>query len=251
MANYTTLTSDKKRGVALILCLFLGVFGAHNFYVGKVGKGILYLCTAGLFGIGALVDLIQIILGTFTDNAHQHLRDWGDKKQITKVGIIAFAVFIIICLIGSAAAKSANKSNVAKEAEKAAVQELAEKDGLYTFDNCTLKYTDYLLSKDEYDDNKDVLVLNFDYTNTKDTAEEFDYAVEIKVFQNGVELESPFSTSGIEKYNIDNNGKKIKTDTTISVQRGYYLDDKSSVTVELYNNMFSDKPTYSFDVEIK
>ena len=59
---------DKKDWlVTLILCLFLGGIGAHRFYAGKVGSGILYILTAGVFGIGILVDLIKIITGKFTD----------------------------------------------------------------------------------------------------------------------------------------------------------------------------------------
>ena len=51
----------KNKWVALILCFILGMFGAHKFYEGKMGMGILYLFTAGLFGIGWIVDLIVII----------------------------------------------------------------------------------------------------------------------------------------------------------------------------------------------
>lgn len=51
----------KNKWVAFCLCLFLGVFGAHKFYEGKVGMGVLYLFTLGLFGIGWLVDLIMIL----------------------------------------------------------------------------------------------------------------------------------------------------------------------------------------------
>lgn len=47
--------------VALILCIFLGYFGVHKFYEGKVGMGILYLFTMGLFGIGWFVDIIIIL----------------------------------------------------------------------------------------------------------------------------------------------------------------------------------------------
>lgn len=51
-----------KKLTSLLLCLFLGFFGAHKFYEGKIGMGILYLCTGGLCCIGALVDLIVIIM---------------------------------------------------------------------------------------------------------------------------------------------------------------------------------------------
>lgn len=53
---------EKDRKVAILLCLFLGVFGAHHFYEGRMGKGILYLFTLGLFGFGVLFDLIKYIL---------------------------------------------------------------------------------------------------------------------------------------------------------------------------------------------
>jgi hypothetical protein len=53
--------------VALLLCLFLGVPGFHRFYVGKIGTGILWLLTGGVFGIGYLVDLVMLILGKFKD----------------------------------------------------------------------------------------------------------------------------------------------------------------------------------------
>lgn len=53
---------QKNKWIKLILCLFLGCFGAHKFYEGKKGMGILYLLTCGLFGIGWFVDLILILI---------------------------------------------------------------------------------------------------------------------------------------------------------------------------------------------
>ena len=51
----------KNKWVAFFLCLFLGFIGAHKFYEGKIGMGILYIFTCGLFGIGWLIDLISIL----------------------------------------------------------------------------------------------------------------------------------------------------------------------------------------------
>ena len=51
----------KNKWTAFVLCLLLGYFGAHKFYEGKVGMGVLYLFTLGLFGIGWFVDLIVLL----------------------------------------------------------------------------------------------------------------------------------------------------------------------------------------------
>lgn len=51
----------KNKWVSFLLCLFLGYFGAHKFYEGKIGMGILYLVTFGLFGIGWFVDCIVLL----------------------------------------------------------------------------------------------------------------------------------------------------------------------------------------------
>lgn len=75
MAN-TMVYSPKSRTVALLLAIFLGEFGIHRFYAGKVGTGILYLCTGGLFGIGWIVDIIMIALGSFTDKSRAFVKIW-------------------------------------------------------------------------------------------------------------------------------------------------------------------------------
>lgn len=51
----------KNKWIALCLCFFLGVLGAHRFYEGKIGTGLLYLFTMGLCGIGVVIDLIVLL----------------------------------------------------------------------------------------------------------------------------------------------------------------------------------------------
>jgi len=70
--------SDKSRLAALLLCFFLGVFGIHRFYVGKVGTGILQLFTLGLLGIWTLIDFVIIIVGAFSDSQGRKLIIWTD-----------------------------------------------------------------------------------------------------------------------------------------------------------------------------
>lgn len=73
-STYVTQTSDKRKSTALWLCICLGLFGAHYFYVGRIGKGLLYLCTAGLFAFGWLIDIFVILNGTFKDAVGVPLR---------------------------------------------------------------------------------------------------------------------------------------------------------------------------------
>lgn len=69
------VTSPKSMLTAAFLCFFLGMFGAHYFYVGRVGMGFLYIFTLGLFGIGWLADFIRILSGRFTDREGLPLRE--------------------------------------------------------------------------------------------------------------------------------------------------------------------------------
>lgn len=59
--------SPKSKAITLILCIFLGFFGVHRFYVGKKGTGVLWMLSGGVFGIGWIADIITIALGWFWD----------------------------------------------------------------------------------------------------------------------------------------------------------------------------------------
>lgn len=51
---------DKSVVVAYLLCVSLGWFGVHQFYIGKTARGVGYLVTLAWFTIGWFVDLFTL-----------------------------------------------------------------------------------------------------------------------------------------------------------------------------------------------
>lgn len=74
MANYTTITSDKSKKTTLILCLCGGIIGIHDYYLGKIGSGLIKTCTVNFFCLGWIMDLIKIATGGYRDNAGAPIR---------------------------------------------------------------------------------------------------------------------------------------------------------------------------------
>ncbi len=80
-------SSDRSRGVAFVLALSLGVFGAHRFYAGKIGTGLLQLVTMGGMGIWYLYDVIMVASGGFRDVDGRRISRWSldDPDDIHQV----------------------------------------------------------------------------------------------------------------------------------------------------------------------
>ncbi len=74
--------SPRSRLVALLFCFLLGMFGAHRFYVGKIGTGVLMLLTLGGLGIWAVVDFVFIAVGSFRDAEGRRVFLWFEPDSI-------------------------------------------------------------------------------------------------------------------------------------------------------------------------
>jgi TM2 domain-containing membrane protein YozV len=81
-----TDTSDRLRGVALILNILLGVFGGHRFYAGKPLSGVLMAVTFGGLGLWWLYDLILIASGSFRDGDERLIWRWWQTSAATLPG---------------------------------------------------------------------------------------------------------------------------------------------------------------------
>lgn len=65
-ANGDLAGQDKV--VMILICLFLGGLGIHNFMMGETKKGVFKIIMSFVCGIGgilALIDLIKIAMGTY------------------------------------------------------------------------------------------------------------------------------------------------------------------------------------------
>lgn len=63
--------------LAWILLTFLGVFGIHRFYMGKIFTGLLYLLTLGLLGFGVLYDFLTLN-GQISEKNYREV-SWGSS----------------------------------------------------------------------------------------------------------------------------------------------------------------------------
>lgn len=74
VGNNQSKEGTSSWAVALLLCFFLGIFGAHRFYTGHILIGLIQLFTLGFFGLWTLLDFVLILLGAYRDVDGSRLR---------------------------------------------------------------------------------------------------------------------------------------------------------------------------------
>ncbi len=79
----------KSKSTAIILCFFLGWIGAHKFYLGQVGAGIIYLLLAwtGIPAFIAFIEFFMLLLmdqQTFAARFNPHYHGGHGHQQIAQ-----------------------------------------------------------------------------------------------------------------------------------------------------------------------
>jgi len=106
--------SEKSRGVALALAAILGPFGAHRFYVGKTGTGVLMLCTLGGAGLWYLYDLILVAGGSFRDSDGRLVSRWDPEEAARLPTAVAEEVMDELSALRSEVAELAERLDFAE-----------------------------------------------------------------------------------------------------------------------------------------
>lgn len=108
-------------------------------------------------------------------------------------------------------------------------------------DNATYNNTEFKYLKHEIINNneKDILIVYFDFTNNSKDNTRAAYNYDINCFQNGVELDYPLLKVVGEEDNIM---KEIQPNTTITIAEAFILNDRSNVDLEVEaHSSFIDK----------
>lgn len=171
----------------------------------------LFIFTIPIGFILAIVDLIK----SKGDKSQRHLGSY--------FAIVSFVLFLIVAF-SNGSGNSSNNANATKQAS--ATQQDTD---TATNDDTTLKYLKHEVITDSND--REVVVVYFDFTNNSKDNEAFIYNYNVTCFQNGKELDYPLASFDIDEYN--NAARELQTGANITVARIYILEDKSDVDLEV------------------
>lgn len=129
----------------------------------------------------------------------------------------------------SSSAEATEEEEKSSEAEEETEKESEEPETeAKKSDDSPVKILSHSLSKDY--NGKDVLVVEYSWTNTDDEETSFTFAVADKAFQNGVECDS--TVIGCDEIDSQKQLADITPGTTLTLKVGYHISDNTNVTIK-------------------
>lgn len=175
-----------------------------------------------------------------------------DSRNIRKI----FALFMALCMIfafsactgsGGKAPDSDNANNDKKTEVKS--DDKKASSGEIKIDDCVAVYKGFEIKKDS--DDEDAIIVKYDFTNNSDTEESFDWGINPKYYQNGVELAYAVVRTAEDSFDAydDDTATNIRKGATIEVASTYKLKDlKSPVDVVCESVLGDDRVEFQIDI---
>ena len=108
----------------------------------------------------------------------------------------------------------------------------------------------FRLAKDE--DNKDVIIIKYNFKNNSSESDSFLWAVSDKVFQNNTQLENAYFIKSSYNYSTTNQSKEIRNGASLYVEIAYELINTTSnveVEVSALFSLSNNKVTKTFNIQ--
>lgn len=101
-------------------------------------------------------------------------------------------------------------------------------------------------------ENKDIVIINYAFTNNSENPASFTFAINDKVFQDGIGLNKCYTAAKSAEYSSENQSKSIKKGASLDVEVAYTLNDSvTPVEVECTEliSFSNDKVTKKFNIK--
>lgn len=202
---------------------------------------LLSCCYGGFLGI---IGFILAIIGINT-SSKKAVAIWGLVTSTISIVITVISLIFGFALLGSTDNSSDTSNNSTNPITQS--EDETTDPNTFTYSKSTIKYLSHEIVKDGEDD---VLVVYYEFTNGEDEPQSFDLFITGKAYQNGVEVETSWTSVNDECKNAD---KEIQKGTTLKVADAYTLSEsRDNVTIEFRPfNIWSDSLLWSTELELK
>ena len=99
MDELEQINENKNAYLYLFLMISLGYLGLHRFYLNKNATGILYLLTAGVFGVGVILDSIISTFSLIRDNKGMVIAGAYSLQKITLALLVLLVLLFLLILL--------------------------------------------------------------------------------------------------------------------------------------------------------